>query len=63
MYLSDFSQKTDGGEMKVAKHNINTKWIYVGTSLAVFCIAVAVAIRIIRLARKNFKGNINFILI
>lgn len=49
--------------MKMAKHNINTKWIYIGTSLTVFCIAVAVAIRIICWAQKNFKGNISFILI
>ena len=49
--------------MKMAKHNINTKWIYIGTSLTVFCIAVAVTIRIIRRARKNFKGNMSFILI
>ena len=51
--------------MKVASSNeqvTDRKWIFIGTSLAVFCIAVAVAIGIIRLAIKRSKGKYNNIL-
>ena len=51
--------------MKVASSNeqvTDRKWIFIGTSLAVFCIAVAVAIGIIRLAIKRSKGKYNYIL-
>ena len=40
----------------------DTKWIFIGASLTVFCIAVAVAIMIIHLARKRSKGRNNYIL-
>lgn len=60
----DFTQKPNAGEMKVTlsnEHKINTKWIYLGASLTVFCVAVAVAVGVIHLERKNSKGNTNFI--
>lgn len=60
----DFTQKPNAGEMKVTlsnKHKINTKWIYLGASLTVFCVAVAVAVGVILLDRNNSKGNTNFI--
>ena len=65
-YFSDFRRKTSEEERKVAlpnKYKINTKWIYVGASLTVFCLAITVGIGIIRLGRRSSKGNINFILI
>ena len=63
-YFPDFQQKSNEKEMKVAlsdKHKINTKWIFIGASLTVFCFAVAAAIGIIHLGKRSSKGNINLI--
>ena len=65
LFLSGFKQKNIEAGMKVVYSNEqvkDTKWIFIGTSLAVSYIAVAVVTGMIRLANTRSKGKNNFIL-
>lgn len=66
--MTEFRQKNNGRALKVISSNeqvTDNKWMFIGTSMAVLCIAVAIAIGIVWLTSKGKikgKGYIIFIL-
>lgn len=66
--MTEFRQKNNGRALKVISSNeqvADNKWMFIGTSMAVLCIAVAIAIGIVWLTSKGKikgKGYIIFIL-